>query len=206
METRRRLPLRLEEELPAEKIPYIAIIKKNTNRLINIVEDLLSLSSLESKETRLELEPISIRPLIENIIPMFEPRLKEKGLFLSLSFSDNAVIKGDPFKLEQAFINLIDNAIKYSEQGGITITTAVRNKKVLIEIRDTGVGVSAEHLPRIFERFYVVDKSRSKKMGGTGLGLSIVKHIILLHNGDIEIASEPGKGTVFSILIPVFNG
>jgi len=104
--------------------------------------------------------------------------------------------------LEQMFINLIDNAIKYTEKGNVTVSLKQSYKKVIVKIKDTGIGIPKEHLDRIFERFYVVDKSRSKKLGGTGLGLSIVKHIVLLHNGKIDVKSSPGEGTEFTITFP----
>ena len=97
------------------------------------------------------------------------------------------------------FINLIDNAIKYTEKGEVIVSLKRVDKKVIVSVRDTGIGIPDEHLPRIFERFYVVDKSRSKKLGGTGLGLSIVKHVVLLHNGKIDVKSKVGKGTEFII-------
>ncbi|HDK35616.1 MAG TPA: GHKL domain-containing protein, partial [Bacteroidetes bacterium] len=109
----------------------------------------------------------------------------------------------DSFKLEQMFINLIDNAIKYTERGEINILLSKNSREVKIEIKDTGIGIPREHLPRIFERFYVVDKSRSRKLGGTGLGLSIVKHIVLLHDGTIDVVSKPLIGTTFTIKLPL---
>ncbi|RKX58412.1 MAG: PAS domain-containing sensor histidine kinase, partial [Thermodesulfobacteriota bacterium] len=109
-----------------------------------------------------------------------------------------------PFKLEQMFINLIDNAIKYTERGEVSILLKQTDKEVIIKVKDTGIGIPKEHLDRIFERFYVVDKSRSKKLGGTGLGLSIVKHIVLLHNGKIDVESLLGKGTEFTITFPPY--
>jgi two-component system phosphate regulon sensor histidine kinase PhoR len=101
------------------------------------------------------------------------------------------------------FINLIDNAIKYTEKGGITVSVHHTLSVVRVVVQDTGIGIPAEHLQRIFERFYVVDKSRSKKIGGTGLGLSIVKHIVLLHGGKIDVDSTAGKGTKITITIPI---
>jgi two-component system phosphate regulon sensor histidine kinase PhoR len=111
-------------------------------------------------------------------------------------------VTADPFKLEQVFINLIDNAIKYTERGSIGVSLAREEGSVRVSVADTGIGIPAEHLGRIFERFYVVDKSRSRKVGGTGLGLSIAKHIVLLHNGTIDVASVPGHGTTFSVILP----
>jgi two-component system phosphate regulon sensor histidine kinase PhoR len=142
--------------------------------------------------------------MLEHIQKIFEHRLIEKGLILKIEAQqDLPVITADAFKLEQVFINLIDNAIKYTEKGGITITLVRGDTCVHIEVQDTGFGIPREHLPRIFERFYVVDASRSRQLGGTGLGLSIVKHIILLHNGSINVTSSPGKGTTFTIVLPL---
>jgi two-component system phosphate regulon sensor histidine kinase PhoR len=141
--------------------------------------------------------------LAENILKVFEQVAKEKGIQLKLSAGEGLkTIQADPFKLEQMFINLLDNAIKYTEKGEASISLRQEDSKSIIEIQDTGIGIPGSHLPRIFERFYVVDKSRSKKLGGTGLGLSIVKHIVLLHGGTIDIESSLGMGTKFTITLP----
>jgi two-component system phosphate regulon sensor histidine kinase PhoR len=182
---------------------YLDIIRRNTDRLINIINDLLFLSELEEKSTKLELVEVDLKIIVENITKIFEQRLKEKSLFLNLDVDSNLPpVKADPFKLEQMFINLIDNAVKYTENGGINISLKSKGDKVEITIEDTGIGIPEDHLPRIFERFYVVDKSRSKKLGGTGLGLSIVKHVVLLHNGNINVESSLGKWTKFVIMLP----
>ena len=194
----------IEDDIDDKNRGYLNIIRRNTDRLINIVEDLLLLSELEEKGAALSLEACDLKIMIEQMQRIFEPRLREKGLSLTIS-ADQAlpVIMADAFKLEQVFVNLLDNAIKYTEKGGITISLLQRNGHVLIEIQDTGLGIPREHLPRIFERFYVVDASRSKQLGGTGLGLSIVKHIVLLHSGAIEVTSTPGQGTKIIITLPV---
>jgi two-component system, OmpR family, phosphate regulon sensor histidine kinase PhoR len=183
---------------------YMQIIKRNTDRLINIINDLLSLSKMEEKGTKLQLEAVNLKDIIEHALVVFEQQIQSKGFFIHLSIEpDLPPVQGDPFKLEQVFINLIDNAIKYTEKGGITIEVKSQDKKIIITFQDTGAGISPEHLSRIFERFYVVDKSRSKKLGGTGLGLSIVKHIVLLHNGTIQAESTLGHGTTFIITLPI---
>ena len=183
---------------------YLNIIKRHTDRVIRIVNDLLLLSKLEGKSDSLELEKVNLKDLIENILKIFEQSLKEKNLVLKFNADRNLpIIKADPFKLEQVFINLIDNAIKYTERGEIVISLSHNNETVIIEIQDTGIGIPREHLSRIFERFYVVDTSRSRKLGGTGLGLSIVKHIVLLHNGKIDVKNIPGTGTNFIVTLPV---
>ena len=194
----------LEEEIDEQNRHYVDIIRRHTDRLINIVQDLLLLSSLEEKGMQLELEEVDIVSMVERTLKIFEHRAKEKHLTLGLKVEDHIPpIEADPFKLEQVFVNLIDNAIKYTEHGEIGLRLTHRRNQVLIEIRDTGIGIPLEHLPRVFERFYAVDKSRSKRLGGTGLGLSIVKHIVLLHNGTIDLSSTTGEGTTFSITLPV---
>jgi two-component system phosphate regulon sensor histidine kinase PhoR len=141
--------------------------------------------------------------LAENILKVFEQGAKEKGIQLKLLVGEGfKTIQADPFKLEQMFINLLDNAIKYTDRGEVSITLTQKDSKSVIEINDSGIGIPSSHLPRIFERFYVVDKSRSKKLGGTGLGLSIVKHIVLLHGGTIDVESSLGMGTKFMIVLP----
>ncbi len=194
----------LEETVDGTNKHYVEIIKRHTDRLVNIVKDLLTLSELEERETVLELEDVNPEELIRRISLLFEPRMREKGLAWTWNIEPNiSSIKADSFKLEQALINLIDNAIKYTERGTVTLSLKNRNGHIVIDVSDTGIGIPEEHLSRIFERFYVVDKSRSKRLGGTGLGLSIVKHIVLLHNGTIDVHSTPSHGTTFSICLPV---
>lgn len=195
----------LEEEVNENLRSQVQIIKKHTDRLINILRDLLVLSELEGKDTVLRVEKVKVDNLIKKVVSIFGQRLKEKKLILNFDVEqDVPFIKADPFKLEQMFINLIDNAIKYTEKGGIYISVKkIGGEQIFVEITDTGIGIPQEHLPRIFERFYVVDKSRSRTLGGTGLGLSIVKHIVLLHKGSIDVKSIPGSGTTFYITLPV---
>jgi two-component system phosphate regulon sensor histidine kinase PhoR len=193
----------LLQEAPADSGKrYIEIIQRNTERLINIVNDLLLLSGLEER-TPLELEDIDLRNFIENVIRIFDQRLKDKQLSLVVDMKENLPpIKADRFKLEQVLVNLLDNAVKYTERGEIVVSVDIRDKQARIQVRDTGIGIPRGAIPRIFERFYVVDKSRSRKSGGTGLGLSIVKHIVLLHNGTIHIESTPGEGTTVTVTLP----
>ena len=189
----------LEEDFDKK---YIEIIKRNVERMINIINDLLTLSNLEDKDIKLEITEFDFMEMINNIIKIFSKQLKEKKLDIKVD-TDNfdTKMKGDIYKLEQVFINLIDNAIKYTEKGEIKINY-MKDKNVVIEVIDTGIGIPEEHLDRIFERFYVVDKSRSRKLGGTGLGLSIVKHIIVLHGGKIDVKSRVGEGSKFIITLP----
>ena len=193
----------LEEEVSDPGKRYVDIIKRNTDRLINIVQDLLLLSELE-EQGALHLEEIDVAPVLENILRIFDDRLREKHLSVKTDIGQGVPrIKADPFKLEQVFVNLIDNAIKYTEKGEIAVRIGTTGSKVIIEVHDSGIGIPRQDLRRVFERFYVVDKSRSRKFGGTGLGLSIVKHIVLLHNGSIDVDSTPGTGTTFTVTLPV---
>jgi two-component system phosphate regulon sensor histidine kinase PhoR len=190
--------------LDEENMTYLNIIRRHTDRLINIVRDLMILSEIEEIGMKLDLNTVEINETISNILKMFKPRIDAKGLAVDLELDERVPsIEADQLKLEQAFINLIDNAVKYTEQGGISIASRVMENFVIVEVRDTGIGIPEKHLPRLFERFYTVDKSRSRKLGGTGLGLSIVKHIILLHNGTIDVESEPDRGTTFRIDLPL---
>ncbi len=195
----------LEEEVKGDARHYLEIIEKHTERLINIVSDLLSLSELEEKGLTQIKEKVNLEEMAKDVCKIFMQKAKEKNLTLNLICESKVVIKGDPFKLEQMLINLIDNALKYTEKGEISILLKQTDKEVIVKIKDTGTGIPKEHLDRIFERFYVVDKSRSKKLGGTGLGLSIVKHIVLLHNGRIDVKSSPGEGTEFTIVFPAYS-
>jgi two-component system phosphate regulon sensor histidine kinase PhoR len=193
----------LEEEEEIKNVTYLEIIKRHTNRLMYIVNDLLLLSELEQTGTKLVAENVNLIALVENILKVFEQVANKKGIELKLiTAHDLQPIQADLFKVEQMFINLLDNAIKYTEKGEVSITIRQEPSKSIIEIKDTGVGIPASNLPRIFERFYVVDKSRSKKLGGTGLGLAIVKHIVLLHGGTIDVESLQETGTKFTIVLP----
>jgi two-component system phosphate regulon sensor histidine kinase PhoR len=192
----------LEDEIGDEHPSYIEVIKRNTDRLINIVKDLLTLSRLEH-DISLEKEDIKPDEFLKNINKIFEHRLKKKKLKFQYSIENKLkTFIADRFKWEQVFINLVDNAIKYTEKGEVKIEVKQEDDKIIFEITDTGNGIAPEHLPRLFERFYTVDKSRSRKMGGTGLGLSIVKHIVNLHDGTIKVDSEIEVGTKFIIILP----
>lgn len=195
----------LEEEIPCEQYKYLDTIKRHTDRIIHIVDDLLTLMSLEDASAKLYISEVNLCELVEQIIPTFKHKLEEKNLGFEIKCEENfPKVNADAFRIEQVFINLIDNAIKYSDKGTIRIEL-MRNdeESVKIIVSDEGIGIPKEHQDRIFERFYTVDKSHSRRFGGTGLGLSIVKHIILLHDGNIQVESEKGKGTKFIIHLPI---
>jgi two-component system phosphate regulon sensor histidine kinase PhoR len=193
----------LAETADKENIRYLNIIRNHTERLINLVSDLQTLASLE-RLPELNLQPINLVTFFNNIIALYQHTLDERNLTLTLE-TDCTLPKltVDPFKFEQIFINLIDNALRYTVQGGIIIKIHTCEQSIHIEVCDTGNGIEAEHLSRIFERFYVADPSRNRALSGTGLGLSIVKHSVLLHHGTINVQSEIGKGTCFAMEFPI---
>jgi two-component system phosphate regulon sensor histidine kinase PhoR len=194
----------IEPRAEEENRPYLEIIRRNTDRLIAIVEDLLVLSQLEERGTKIEKSEVDVRPLAETILGMFEKRARDKGLVLSLEAPrDLPAVQADPGQLEGLILNLVDNAVKYADKGSVTVRLAIREDRLAIEVADTGIGIDTVHQPHIFERFYVVDKSRSKKLGGTGLGLSIVKHIVLAHQGTVSVKSRLGEGTTITVLLPI---
>jgi two-component system phosphate regulon sensor histidine kinase PhoR len=192
------------EGLSGDNTTYLEIIKRHTDRLIKIVEDLLILADLEEVSLIPDNEPVDLKSIVEHVVRMFESRTREKELRVELQVQDGfSSIYGDPLKMEQMIINLIDNAVKYTENGEIKISLTRSDSTVMLQVCDTGIGISEKHLNRIFERFYTADKSRSRRLGGTGLGLSIVKHIVQLHSGTIEARSTLGRGTCFTVRLPV---
>ncbi len=197
----------LEKDLPKESKKFIDIILRNIDRLNLIVSDLLTLSDLERKNKKIDISEFNIIKTIDNLEIIFSEKIDKKNINFKREIQkDSTYIKADIFLIEQMIMNLIDNAIKYNkEKGDITIRVFKNEKGVNFEVEDTGIGIKKENTERIFERFYVVNQSRSRKMGGTGLGLSIVKHIVNLHNGSIEIESETEKGTNIRIIIPYFK-
>jgi two-component system phosphate regulon sensor histidine kinase PhoR len=194
----------LEGRLEGEDKGFASIIHRNTDRLIGIVQDLLSLAELEEKGASMEIEKTDLSLLAENVLKLFGNRAAEKGVGLELKAEEGLLpLAGDSFQLEQMLINLIDNAVKHTEKGTVAVSLKMKDRDIVIDVRDTGIGIPEEHLTHIFERFYVVDKSRSRKLGGTGLGLSIVKHIVLAHRGKISVRSRLGEGTTFTVELPL---
>jgi two-component system phosphate regulon sensor histidine kinase PhoR len=183
--------------------PYLETIIRNTDRLVSLVQDLLTLSELEERGAELQLEEVNLKEIAAQMLTLFEKAARDRGLELKLtSPGEDVSLRADRFKLEQVFINLLDNAVKYTEHGKVEVVIDRSDATATIEVRDTGPGIAPEHLPRLFERFYVADKGRSRQLGGTGLGLSIVKHIVLLHAGGVSVRSTPGAGTTFRITLP----
>jgi two-component system, OmpR family, phosphate regulon sensor histidine kinase PhoR len=188
-------------------LEFLEIIDKNVRRLSAIVNDLLDLSKLESGGHVLEPRPVDLRGLVERVAEAFRPVAERKKQQLSAEVSPSAgTVEADGALLERALANLVDNALKYTpEQGRVRISAAIDNGQVALVVEDNGMGIPEADLPRIFERFYRVDKSRSRDLGGTGLGLSIVKHIVQLHAGTISVTSTPA-GSTFTLRLPPRRG
>jgi two-component system, OmpR family, phosphate regulon sensor histidine kinase PhoR len=185
---------------------FLQIIARQADRLNQILEDLLTLSRLEQEEeegkVNLSLEPL--KPVLQAAMQISEVRAAEKHIHLILHCPDGFQAYINPPLIEEAVVNLIDNAVKYSPpETTVKIEAEQAREQVLIRVRDQGRGIAREHLPRLFERFYRVDPSRSRKVGGTGLGLAIVKHIAQAHDGWVTVASTLGQGSVFTLHLPV---
>ncbi|MBM3293750.1 MAG: HAMP domain-containing protein [Candidatus Aminicenantes bacterium] len=181
----------------------VDILRRHTERLKAIVEDLLKLAEFEDRGLPPVRASVDVREIAEGVLEMFRPRFLAKGLSLRLEAPDDGlVVKADPYRIEQMLINLVDNALKYTEGGAVAVKLGREGGQTVLEVVDTGIGIVPAEMSRIFERFYVVDKSRSRRAGGTGLGLSIVKHIVEGHGGTVEVRSVPGEGTAFTVRLP----
>jgi two-component system phosphate regulon sensor histidine kinase PhoR len=190
---------------PKDTKRFLGIVEKHVDRLEAIIEDLLSLSRIErgGEGEHIMLQRARIRDVLLTALQVCEVKAVPKRISLELSCNEELKANINPALLEQAVVNLIDNAIKFSNAGSTVQVKAVETAgKISISVRDQGSGIEKEHLPRLFERFYRVDKARSRRMGGTGLGLAIVKHIAQVHGGEVSVESTPGKGSTFSIHIP----
>ncbi len=192
-------------ENPADARRFLDIVGRQTHQLSAIIDDLLLLSLLEQQDApEPEMAPCGLDGILDNAISAVGEKAKRRGNPISREGSSGVVVRGNGALLGQLFVNLLDNAIKYSEPGGpITVDTAVIGGSVRVSVMDKGCGIPKEDQGRIFERFYRVDKARSRELGGTGLGLAIVKHIASFHGAEVGLESAPGLGSVFSILLPL---
>jgi two-component system phosphate regulon sensor histidine kinase PhoR len=193
------------DQPPGELMRIFEVMEKHSKRLNMLVEDVLSLAQLEDPRTRLNFTEIYLPDFLAAILRDWQKRFDAKLLTPSLEAPpDLPVISADENRLQEVIYNLLDNAVKYSQpEGKIHLAATRTGESVRLAISDQGIGVPSRDLPRIFERFYRADKARSREMGGTGLGLSIVKHIVELHGGRVEAASELGRGTTISAILPI---
>ena len=190
---------------PGNARRFMGLAAKNADRLAMIIDDLLSLARLEqeTERGRITLDDEPVARVIDSAVETCRHIAEEKGVALRCAVEEGLSAPLNHLLLEQAVVNLIDNAIKYSDAGGeVTVETRGDGGEAVIEVSDQGVGIPDAHLPRLFERFYRVDKARSRRMGGTGLGLAIVKHIVQAHDGTVSVTSTPGAGSTFTIRLP----
>lgn len=184
-------------------VGFLKIIDAHADRLNVLIDDLLELSHIESKEIVLKKDKFGLAGFVDEVISQFKSQAKKRGIEISSVMPQSLEIAADKSKIEQVFANLINNAIKYNkENGSVRIYSEQLAGKIKVIVEDSGSGIPAKDIPRIFERFYRVDKARSRELGGTGLGLSIVKHIIELHGGNAGVESTEGLGSKFWFIIP----
>jgi two-component system phosphate regulon sensor histidine kinase PhoR len=182
---------------------FVEIIRKNAMRMARLTEDLLILARVESGEQNFNFQPATPRELLEDAVQTFRDLAASRGIELSLMNTATSTVSVDRDAIHQVFTNLIDNALKYGDAGGKVLVGACETEDgVQFYVRDFGSGISSEHLPRLFERFYRVDKARSRESGGTGLGLAIAKHVVRAHSGTIHAESELNHGSTFYFTLP----
>lgn len=187
---------------------FLTIINEESDRLYRLINDILDLSRIEQKKMPLKIEEVNLTKLIKETASFLQEEAREKGIALIIPPIEYSVfLQGDSDRLRQILLNLMSNAIQYTpEQGEVTINVReIPEEEIELQVSDTGIGIGAKHLPRIFERFYRVDKARSRASGGTGLGLAIVKHLVESHHGRIFVESHEGNGTTFTIIFPKYQ-
>ena len=185
---------------------YLQLIHREARRMERLVGDLLDLSKLDSDEYQLIKMPLPLAQLIEDATIKYLPFIEEKGLNFQLNLDPDVIINGDAGRIEQILQNVMDNALRYTDKGGILIELQKRAGHCVISVQDTGKGIPEEDLSKIKQRFYRVNKARTRSDGGTGLGLAIVDKLVVLHGGSLNITSELGKGTTVEIGLPMMEG
>lgn len=187
-------------------LSFLEIIHQESNRLQMLIQDLLELSKIEQHGFSVDIIPTNLQEVLVRAADLTAQRLEEKNMQFHVDFVDDVVVQGDANRLMQIFTNLIFNAIMYSQEGTtVTIRLFKREEWGVVEIIDEGIGIQKSEIPRVFERFYRVDRARSRDSGGTGLGLAIVKHLVEAHHGKIQVESEVGKGTTMRVMLPLYK-
>ena len=197
----------LAQSTPVEHEEYLSVLRDvnaEAERLGHLISNLLSLARSDENEVMLVREPVRLDLLVADVAATTEPLAAERGITMEVLTYEPATVLGDEVRLIQVIMNLIDNALTYTNAGGkVTLGVVLQNNNATLIVRDTGIGIAEEHLEHIFERFYRVDPARSRAAGGTGLGLAIVKWIVHAHGGKITVESEVGKGTTFTVMLPL---
>jgi two-component system phosphate regulon sensor histidine kinase PhoR len=191
-------------EDPAHNREFLKIIEEHAKNLTLLIDDVLDLSAIEAKRMDYRFEPVSLAEVTERILKGLAPMAKTKGVRIENQLTDRLPkVRADKDKLAQILMNLIDNAIKFNKANGrVDISARTANGNLEVSVKDTGVGIAPEDLPRVFERFYRADKAHSHEVAGTGLGLAIVKHLVEAHQGTVTAESQPGQGSTFSFTLP----
>jgi two-component system phosphate regulon sensor histidine kinase PhoR len=188
---------------PEHNRRFLSIIDRNAARMHNLIDDILELSAIEAGTVAVEPRAVNLRPLVEEVLSALASRAEARGVALGNFVPAGVTVRADPRRLEQMLTNLLDNAVKFSrEGGGVRVHHERSGGRDRISVTDSGDGIAPEHLPRIFERFYRVDRARSRELGGTGLGLAIVKHLARAHGGEATVRSAAGQGSVFTVELP----
>ena len=189
-------------EDPESSQRFLSIIRKNASRMHSLIDDILELTAIEGGNVRLRAAPVELYTLVEEVCSSFAAKAVAQNVTLKNNVPPEVMVHADERRLEQMLTNLIDNGIKFSREHGTVAISYESGTRDKILVQDNGDGIPAQHLERLFERFYRVDRARSRDMGGTGLGLAIVKHLALLHGGEVTVTSELGKGSTFTIHLP----
>jgi two-component system phosphate regulon sensor histidine kinase PhoR len=189
-------------EDPESSQRFLSIIRKNASRMHDLIDDILELTAIEGGNVQLRAAPVELHSLVNEVCASLAAKASGQGVALVNEIGSDVVVHADARRLEQMLTNLIDNGIKFSPEGGTVTIRHEAGERDAILVEDNGDGIPAQHLERLFERFYRVDRARSRDMGGTGLGLAIVKHLALLHGGEVTVESDLGKGTTFTIHLP----
>ena len=193
-----------EELTPEDRSAMLTVLKEQSSRLDKLAQDILSLARIEHSEdggSRNDFAVCDLSDIMKNVFTLMRPKAAAQGVGLLLLRNDRVRIACDAARIEEAVLNLVENALRYSGSLTVELSLEADGGRSRISVMDRGVGIPKEHQARIFERFYRVDKARSREIGGTGLGLAIVKHIAQLHGGEVSVVSEPGGGSAFTILI-----
>ncbi len=187
---------------PENNRRFLSIIQKNAARMHRLIDDILELSAIEAGNVKIRPELVRLRPLVEDVVGSIAATAAARNISIRNLVSAESEVFADPHRLVQMLTNLIDNAVKFNRDGGLVSISFSRNDRDQISVDDTGEGIPSHHLDRLFERFYRVDRARSRELGGTGLGLAIVKHLAKSHGGEVSVTSQFGEGTQFKIELP----
>jgi two-component system, OmpR family, phosphate regulon sensor histidine kinase PhoR len=198
----------LEDVTPAQSDDhrrFLSVIRRNAERMHTLINDILELSAIEAGNVSVEAEPVNLQMLVDDVVTSLGSKAASCRVTLHNEVLAGTSVFADPHRLEQMVTNLVDNGIKFNHEGGFVIVSHEKDSRDRIIVTDSGDGISPEHIKRIFERFYRVDRARSREMGGTGLGLAIVKHLARAHGGEVTVESRPGEGSMFTIELPAIS-